>query len=654
MKRVFTALILFLAINAVYAQKKRLDSLIAKIENTDDPRQVNAIADQFNRIDDLFALLKKGKADLARFENSAQFRKEERALLMISRASFGLHDSPLLLGTTLQGLQVSRGARDTIYLGYFLHWAGLSYTYELDFRKSANYFTMAGQTHLAGKDTADAVLDFSNLETSYVELKKLDSARIVAQREILLANRLPGPERWHRLYLSLADFGEVLTNMGRLDSALSYYHQAYEMALRHVQSPDVSYFETNMAKTFMQTAQPDSAIKYELDAYRRSTATKIWEFTANSAATLSKLYEGRDDKKSLFYLKVQVAANDSVRVNENSRQFQLIADRDQQREQDLKNAAAAYQAKIRFYGVIVILAAVGIIVVLLLIAYRRQQTANKLLQSQKKQTEDALQRLQSTQQQLIQSEKMASLGELTAGIAHEIQNPLNFVNNFSEVNKELLTELKQELAAKNYEEVGAIADGVIGNEEKINHHGKRADAIVKGMLQHSQSGAGTKEPTNINALADECMRLSYHGFRGKDKSFNTETVTHFDPDLPKLDVAQQDIGRVMLNLFNNAFYAVNQKLKTVGPDYKPEVSITTSAENSHVIITVKDNGIGIPEHIKEKIMQPFFTTKPTGEGTGLGLSLSYDIVVKGHGGKIELNTEEGEFTEFVVSLPLTL
>jgi len=650
MKRIFTAFMLILAVTAVYAQKNRADSLIAKIEATDDPRRVNALVVQFHQIDGCFALLKKGKTDLARFENGAQPQKEERALFMVCHAEFYLHDSPGLLGAALHGLRLSRAAKDTIYLGYFLHWAGLSYTYERDYRKSANYFIAAGQTALAGRDTADAVLDFSNLETSYVELKKLDSARFIANRDIFLANRLPGPGKWHRLYLSLADFGEVLTNMGRLDSALVYYRQAYEMAIRHEQEPDVSYFETNMAKTFMQTAQPDSALKYELDAYRRGAATKIWEFTAGAAATLSKLYEGRDDKKSLFYLRAQVVANDSLRANENSRQFQLIADRDQQREQDLKNAAAAYQAKVRFYGVIVVLAVVGIVVVLLLVAYKRQQTANKLLQIQKKQTEEALSQLKATQTQLIQSEKMASLGELTAGIAHEIQNPLNFVNNFSEVNREMLEELEIEIKDGNKEEALAITTDIIQNEEKISHHGKRADGIVKGMLEHSRSGRGQKEPADINALAAEYMRLSYHGIQAKDKDFEADLVTHLDPSLPKADVILQDMGRVFLNLFNNAFYAVNQKSKTATPDFKPEVSVTTTTENGRVVIKVKDNGIGIPESNKDKIMQPFFTTKPTGEGTGLGLSLTYDMVVKGHGGSIQVDTKEGEYTEFIIKL----
>ena len=260
--------------------------------------------------------------------------------------------------------------------------------------------------------------------------------------------------------------------------------------------------------------------------------------------------------------------------------------------------------------------------------------------------------LKQTQTQLIQSEKMASLGELTAGIAHEIQNPLNFVNNFSDVSTELMGEMTEELEKGDLEEVRAIASDVTQNLEKIRHHGKRADAIVKGMLEHSRSSTGKKELTNLNALADEYLRLAYHGLRAKDKQFNAELVTRFDNKLPNLDVIPQDMGRVLLNLFNNAFYAVNQKAKTAVADYKPTIEVSTAKENGSILIKVKDNGNGIPEAIKDKIMQPFFTTKPTGEGTGLGLSLSYDIVVKGHGGSINVNTKEGEFTEFVVKLPL--
>jgi signal transduction histidine kinase len=263
---------------------------------------------------------------------------------------------------------------------------------------------------------------------------------------------------------------------------------------------------------------------------------------------------------------------------------------------------------------------------------------NKQKQKINAKLENTLANLQATQKQLVQAEKMASLGELTAGIAHEIQNPLNFVNNFAEVNAELIDELETEANKGNLEEVKLLAKDIKENETKINHHGKRADAIVKNMLQHSRKTSGQKELTDINALCDEYLRLSYHGLRAKDKSFNAEFETKFDTTLAPINVVPQDIGRVILNLINNAFYAVNERQKKEQDSgYKPQVTLTTSKQGDQVVIEVADNGTGMTEQVKEKIFQPFFTTKPTGEGTGLGLSLSYDIV-KAHGGVLHVET----------------
>lgn len=273
------------------------------------------------------------------------------------------------------------------------------------------------------------------------------------------------------------------------------------------------------------------------------------------------------------------------------------------------------------------------------------------LTEQKNELENTVALLQTTQQQLIQSEKLASLGELTAGIAHEIQNPLNFVNNFSEVSVELLDEMQLELNNGDKDEAIAIAGDIKQNLEKIIHHGKRADGIVKGMLQHSRASNGVKEAVDINNLADEYLRLAYHGLRAKDKTFNSELITSFAPDLPKVNIVPQDVGRVFINLFNNAFYAVHQKQKLGDATYKPVVEVTTASKDGVVEVRVRDNGTGIPDAIKEKIMQPFFTTKPSGEGTGLGLSLSYDIIAKGHGGTIKIDSKENEFTEFTIVLP---
>jgi two-component system, NtrC family, sensor kinase len=286
----------------------------------------------------------------------------------------------------------------------------------------------------------------------------------------------------------------------------------------------------------------------------------------------------------------------------------------------------------------------------------KERTAE--LTKQKEELEGTLRELRATQDQLIQSEKMASLGELTAGIAHEIQNPLNFVNNFSELNAELIDEMKQALMTGNASEAIHLADSIRENEDKIKFHGKRADAIVKGMLQHSRSSSGVKEPTDINELADEYLRLAYHGLRAKDKSFNATMKTSFDESIGMINVIPQDIGRVVLNLITNAFYAVTEKKKTDAADYEPTVTVTTSKVPASgnggnlAEIRVKDNGNGIPQRVLDKIFQPFFTTKPTGQGTGLGLSLSYDIVTKGHGGELKVETKEGEYAEFIIQLPV--
>ncbi|MFT4855808.1 MAG: two-component system NtrC family sensor kinase [Algoriphagus sp.] len=283
------------------------------------------------------------------------------------------------------------------------------------------------------------------------------------------------------------------------------------------------------------------------------------------------------------------------------------------------------------------------------------------LVQQKEELQKAIDNLKSTQDQLIHAEKMASLGELTAGIAHEIQNPLNFVNNFSEVSNELIQEIKEERVKPKGEQDEGLIDEILAdisdNLDKINTHGKRADSIVKGMLQHSRNNSGQKELTDINALADEYLRLSYHGLRAKDKSFNADFKLNLDPSIPKMEVVSQDIGRVILNLINNAFYAASEKRQELAiqgnsehASYKPTVWVSTKKLNKGIEIRIRDNGNGIPAEIKAKIFQPFFTTKPAGKGTGLGLSMSYEIITKGHNGQLSVESVLDDFTEFSIIL----
>lgn len=365
---------------------------------------------------------------------------------------------------------------------------------------------------------------------------------------------------------------------------------------------------------------------------------------------LAKIFKGRKQFDSAFkYLELSVTTKDSLFNVEQVKKVQNLKLQEQQRQQSIVAARVEYQNKIKLYALIFASLILLLIALVLWHHNKQKQKAYTLLQQQKTKTDEALNELKSTQAQLIQSEKMASLGELTAGIAHEIQNPLNFVNNFSEVSVELVDELRNEAREGNKEEVMAIADNIAGNLQKVVTHGKRADGIVKSMMEHSRSSKGEMQPTDINALVDEYLRLAYHGMRGKDKSFNAALETHFDETIGKIKVVPQDIGRVLLNLYNNAFYAVAEKKKQSIDKYSPTVSVSTKKDNDTVNITVRDNGIGIPEKVKDKIFQPFFTTKPTGQGTGLGLSLSYDIV-KAHGGEIKVETKEGEGAEFVMQL----
>ena len=305
-----------------------------------------------------------------------------------------------------------------------------------------------------------------------------------------------------------------------------------------------------------------------------------------------------------------------------------------------KEAAGRRLRLAMLFGIIILLVAAGF----LFINSRQKQRS-------KQKIEAAYLALQQTQTQLVHAEKMASLGELTAGIAHEIQNPLNFVNNFAELNAELIEEMRNELAIGNTQLATDVAQSIKENEEKIIFHGKRADAIVKSMLQHSRSSSGQKELTDINALVDEYVRLAYHGMRAKDKSFNADLQTSFDPSIGKLKIVGQDIGRVMLNLLTNAFFAVNEKLKSGMAGYKPVVSVSTMRKKDKIEITISDNGMGIPANVIEKIFQPFFTTKSASVGTGLGLSISYDII-KAHGGEIQVTSTEGEGTKFTILLPI--
>jgi signal transduction histidine kinase len=495
--------------------------------------------------------------------------------------------------------------------------------------------------------------------SAYLHLNLPDSALIYANQLTTLKG-LP----FQKAYLSSAYklLADCYSAKGDNKTALDYYRfsiantNEYWLARTHI----------GMAKLFQKEGKIDSALYYAkrtLTYYQTNQKTvQSWGentnfFIAEISPIIADLYKSNHQLDSAYkYLQLSVTLKDSLYNTDRIRQFQTLtfneSTRRQQLDQQSKDAKQDYDNRVRMYGLISIITGILIVTFLLYRNNQHKQKAYSLLQKQKKELETTLGELKNTQKQLVQSEKMASLGELTAGIAHEIQNPLNFVNNFSEINQELLAEINEEIEKGNFDAVKTIINDVNDNEGKISHHGKRADAIVKGMLQHSRSSSGKKEPTNINALADEYLRLAYHGLRAKDKSFNAKMVTDFDPTIGNVNVIPQDTGRVILNLITNAFYAVNEKKMKGIEGYEPTVTVSTKKEGNKLFITVKDNGSGIPEKVKEKIFQPFFTTKPTGEGTGLGLSMSYDIITKGHGGELLVYSEAGKETEFKIILPI--
>jgi two-component system NtrC family sensor kinase len=493
-----------------------------------------------------------------------------------------------------------------------------------------------------------AAIDHYALADAYEKTNKLDSATFHINIALRLKDYLKGLMQ----YVYDID-GNIKRKKGNNAQAFLSYNEGFKEAQKSSDLIGSSQICADISSLYVQLSVRDSAIFYALEGYNYGKGVSFKKGIMRNCNLLAELYDSTRPSLALQYYKIADAAKDSLFGVNNIQTIQNLISREEAKQRKLEEAEAAYKEKIRLYGLLSGLSALLIIAFMLFRNNRHKQKANVLLRQQKQKVESTLSELKSTQAQLIQSEKMASLGELTAGIAHEIQNPLNFVNNFSEVNTELVDELKNELATGNMQSATEIANSIKANEQKINHHGRRADAIVKGMLQHSRTSGGQKEQTDVNAICDEYLRLAYHGLRVKDKNFNAEIQTDFDVSVGKINIVSHEIGRVILNLINNAFYAVNEKTKLRVMNYEPIVTISTKKIVRGIEISVKDNGSGIPDSIKDKIFQPFFTTKPTGQGTGLGLSLAYDIV-KAHGGEIKVETKDGEGSEFIIQLPIHL
>jgi two-component system NtrC family sensor kinase len=629
---------------------------------------------QYQRIDSLKTELKKAKQDTGQVRiltllcNDYRFLKpdsaffygqraltlarqinypkgEANALYLLGFTNEAIGNYPKALELNLKSLHIAENNDLKLIKGQALQRIGVMYRESDNLPKAMEYVRESKKIFDAIHNTPMSVSSQNMIGINFYLNGQLDSALTHCLLAYDNMNRFN--VNWMRAP-TLNALGNIYAQKGNLPLALDCFRKSLVYAEKEGNYRSAFRATYRIANLYQKSNVTDSSIYYAEKSLKFAQKGIFYENIISAGSLLADIYErqGKNAQKVIQYHKMVIAAKDSLFNYNKINALQNLTDFDEkERQYEIETATTAIQNQNRQYA---LLAGLGVFLLIALILYsnnRQKQKANQVLAN-------TLSKLKSTQTQLIQSEKLASLGELTAGIAHEIQNPLNFVNNFSELSVELAQELKEEIKKpeKDWELIEDLAEDLSQNQEKINLHGKRASSIVKGMLEHSRASTGVKELTDINKLAEEYLRLAYHGLRAKDMNgsttrFNADFKTDFDENLPKIEVIPQDMGRVLLNLINNAFWAV----KTVE---KPEVVVKTELSNNKLIIKITDNGTGMTDEVKAKIFQPFFTTKPTGEGTGLGLSLAYDIVTKGHGGTIECKSAEGEGTTFMVKLPI--
>ena len=653
MRRVLKIFLLLLLSSFCKAQTNTIDSLkkLLQIEKQDTGRVMLLYRLGYSYLylkpDTALLLAQQGLS----LSNKIGFAKGEIQSMILFGAVFSNTGNYLKgLQLDLKALKIAETSQDKISIARVLGNIGVDYTYTGDYRRAIDYALKALSISKEINFPRGVGINTGNLGYVYEKLNMLDSALIYTSRAYDLAVQ---QKEIDGTGLALINLGNIYFKMGQPGLAMSKYRLSIPFILENNDPQFFSELYLGMARVFQKTGSSDSSLYYAKLSLAMAQKVGFTIIAINASNFLTGYYMSIHNVDSAFvYQNISMTVKDSLFSQEKQNAIQGLGFDEKMRRQELQDAKKESKTQLKFnvlFGGLFILFAVAFI---LYRNNRQKQKANFSLTQQKLKVESTLQELKLTQAQLVQAEKMASLGELTAGIAHEIQNPLNFVNNFSEVNKELIDEMQQELKAGKIDDAIEISNDIKANEEKINLHGKRADAIVKGMLQHSRSSRGAaKEPTDINKLADEYLRLAYHGLRAKDKSFNATMKTDFDETIGNINIIPQDIGRVILNLITNAFYAVDEKKKSGIENYEPTVAVSTKKINDQIEIRVADNGNGIPQNVIDKIFQPFFTTKPTGQGTGLGLSLSYDII-KAHGGEIKVNTKESEETEFIISLPL--
>ncbi len=654
--RVFFKILFFVAVFSFNAagQGRKTDSLLRMLEKTPpDSNRVKLLLQTaehfyFSNHDSCLSYSLQAR-DLAK--NLKMAVAEITALNFAGEALRFMGDYPEALGMLFKALKLSRQSKNQHGEASSLGYIGFTYIDFGEYRLALQYLLQSSALHRQMANKISYTFALTNIGHAYDLLDMPDSAlyyQLLASETYIGLNH--GPLR----SLILIRLGDAYEHTGQADSALNIYHRALANSLSINAKVNIHKIQAKIANLYLQQKKYDSSILYARQAYVNGKLSAQKLPLMESSQLLSSLFrQSNNPDSALFYQDIATAMRDSLYGAKKFRQLQHLMLDEQQRQQQAEQEQQRYRNKIKYIILFIVLG------VFLLVSFLLLRN-NRLQQKAKAKVEAAYSELQDTQQQLVQREKMASLGELTAGIAHEIQNPLNFVNNFSEVNMELIEEMKQALEAGQTQDVIELANDIRDNNIKITHHGKRADSIVKGMLKHSRTNGGQKELTDINILVDECLRLSYHGIRARDKTFNAKTETDFDNSIGKISIVPQDIGRVILNLFTNAFYSVMQKKKQLGDLFEPIVTVKTllspppigGDKKEQITISIRDNGNGVPQNVIDKIFQPFFTTKPVGEGTGLGLSMSYEIINMGHNGELKVETREGEYAEFIIVLPI--
>ncbi len=654
----FTFFLSVLMNGHILGQGSRVDSLLHQIESSpEDTSRVLLLLEAgqsyyFSKPDSCLTLALQGLELARKIEYTPG---EVHALEMAGEAYRFLGDYPKSLEMQFGALQIYGEKKDQEGAAIAKGFIGFTYLEMGEYRQSLQYLLSAKPILEKANNTVSASFVSSHIGSCYTMLSVPDSAKYYNQEALRLMEFKAYPPLRTLVYSRLGDMYE---KSGLFSEALSWYHKSLYYSNLSGIKVNISRSQKLLANLFFKQGQTDSAIYYARLAYANSMFDLQKPHILDASLLLSEIFKRKGQIDSAYYYQgVAISMKDSIYGVTQFRKLQLLMLEEQQRQQLIVQEQTAFRNKIKIAALVLLLGFLGI-----LAAFQRRnnlhkQKINQELEIQKENLEKTLSDLRSTQAQLIQSEKMASLGELTAGIAHEIQNPLNFVNNFAEINNELIEDLKEASNQHDEREIIRLADQLQENEAKIKLHGKRADSIVKSMLQHSRAGSGMKELTDINKLVDEYVRLSFHGMRAKDKSFNAEIELELEPSLGKINILPQDFGRVLLNLLNNAFYSVNEKRKISNESFRPKVSIRTRKSGpwkgvpDSMQVIIADNGNGIPVSFKEKIFQPFFTTKPTGVGTGLGLSLSYDIITNGHDGSVTVESKEGEGAEFIIQIP---